>query len=292
LLAKSPPKRGRRVCSEARSHRASGVRLGGCLRRRARRGGRVGRKVTRRDAAGQAGGPAVGACGGLLPSCRRPERVAAVLQPRRRWDGGGSRPASPDGRRRGARELASWRLASGDGRQQDSSVDGGGVGSLMPVGTPIFRHTQNSPVGGLPGAGGLDSGGVAREGAGGGPRDGRRPPGGGGHGSRYISRQMVQNPYGPPFRPKMYFDHERSPPGPPAPSCRPGRPPGGADRAGGREGRRPGGCWGRRGLGWDTRRFFDTPKFRQLAETDQLAMPTRPWSPRRGGGGHVKMGEF
>jgi hypothetical protein len=130
--------------------------------------------------------------------------------------------------------------------------------------TPIFRHTQNSPVGGVPGAGGPDSGGggrrgrrgprggVAREGAGGGSRAGRRAPGGG-HRSRYISRQPVQDPEGPPpSSDRRYILTTRGPAPAPGPLVPAQTPPRGTDGAG-REG-----VLGARGAG-----LGHTPSFRQ-----------------------------
>jgi hypothetical protein len=91
-----PPKWGRRVYREARSHRASGARLEGRLRRRVRRG------VAGRRAVGQAGvtprakrkvrrRPRPGVPPPPAPARAAP--VAAALQPGRR-----RRSGSPDGR--------------------------------------------------------------------------------------------------------------------------------------------------------------------------------------------------
>ena len=176
-----PPKWGRRVYREARSHRASGARLEGRLRRRVRRSVAGGRAV------GQAGvtprakrtarrRPRPGVPPPFVPALAAP--VAVALQPGRRW-GGGAGWAVPGG----AWPLAScrwgWegggRVARGGGRARvrdpDTPVDGGalaaaalsegGALTLIPgrfghtligqlVGL-VFGHTVNRPVDGEPG---------------------------------------------------------------------------------------------------------------------------------------------
>jgi hypothetical protein len=116
LPAVFPPKRGRRVYREARSHRASGARLEGRLRRRVRRSVAGGRAV------GQAGvtprakrtarrRPRPGVPPPLVPALAAP--VAVALQPGRRW-GGGAGWAAQMGGARGGR--GRWPVAGGGGR--------------------------------------------------------------------------------------------------------------------------------------------------------------------------------
>ena len=140
-----PPKWGRRVYREARSHRASGARLEGRLRRRVRRG------VAGRRAVGQAGvtprakrkvrrRPRPGVPPPPAPARAAP--VAAALQPGRRRGGGAGRAAQMGGAPGGAWPLASCRWgweggwgAGGRGRVRnpDSPVDCGALATALRV---------------------------------------------------------------------------------------------------------------------------------------------------------------
>jgi hypothetical protein len=88
-------------------------------------GGRVGSRETRRDATGQAGGPAVDACWGPLPSCRRSRRAAG--DPRAAAAGGAvgaGQPALRGGRAgggvAGGREGGMWWAAGLASRRRGS----------------------------------------------------------------------------------------------------------------------------------------------------------------------------
>jgi len=165
----SPPKWGRRVYREARSHRASGARPGGRLRRRARRSVAGGRAV------GQAGvtprakrtarrRPRPGVPPPLVPALAAP--VAVALQPGRRW-GGGAGWAAQMGGARGAWPLAScrwgWegggrvaRRAGADGtpggrarvRSPNTPVDGGALAATTLI-PGRFGHTLIGQLAGL-----------------------------------------------------------------------------------------------------------------------------------------------
>jgi hypothetical protein len=123
-----PPKWGRRVYREARSHRASGARLEGRLRRRVRRG------VAGRRAVGQAGvtprakrkvrrRPRPGVPPPPAPAPARAGPVAAALQPGRRRGGGAGRAAQMGGAPGGRGRV----------RNPDSPVDCGALATALRV---------------------------------------------------------------------------------------------------------------------------------------------------------------